>query len=110
MKVEIKKNGFIYLDGNRSNEVDIKNIIYSNIFNDIDVLWESETDDENTNINVICGCNIMKVINLSGYTEKYKSVMKWKTDIQDLIDKINDWYLSLPVDCEEVTFTGNIIL
>lgn len=110
MKVEIKKDGYVYVEGKKIVESVVKEFVKLNVVEDVDIKWMDEGNDNDMRIKAVCGVNEMEIGDTSHYVSGWRSLKIWKEGIQSYIDTVNDWYLSLPIDEEEIEFSSAILL
>lgn len=109
MKVAIKKDGFIYLNEEKLDEMKtlllLKELIDDAIDDKIDVIWDDNDLRADYRAVVCVGVNRMKIKNgLGWYCSEWKSIADWVSAIEKVVNEVGAWYMGLTEEKGEVCF------
>ena len=107
MKVSIQKDGYVYIKSSRLiiREVwdIIKEIVKRDISEDISVEWVNRDNDNDSRLKCVLGVNEYPLHrDADWYCINFSSVEQWKSEMEEMIEGIADWYNKLPVDEGEI--------
>lgn len=104
MKVELKKDGFIYVDEKKMSLFEVEKMIGEQLPAGCVLRWMDEYDDEDGRAVVVCGSWEGKGYDMMGLKSGWKSVSDWWLEVNRIIGEVKAWYDGLPVDSGEFYF------